>query len=165
MKRFVLHFLYLASISTIAVLWLNVTLRKQVQIGLLVHAILGENDVFIAGIAVVDITVAISRRSRAGSINIQDATMVYHQLRNDIESEYQVIEITDRITNSGMRLAEKYCLRGQDAVQLAAAEFINTLCIANSLPQLTFVSADKELNIAAVSAGLLVENPHDHSSS
>jgi len=56
--------------------------------------------------------VAISRRSRAGSINIQDATMVYHQLRNDIESEYQVIEITDRITNSGMRLAEKYCLRG-----------------------------------------------------
>ncbi len=79
---------------------------------MLVHAILGENDVFIAGIAVVDITVAISRRSRAGSINIQDAIMVYHQLRNDIESEYQVIEITDSITNSGMRLAEKYCLRG-----------------------------------------------------
>ena len=78
----------------------------------MVHAILSENDVFIAGIAAVDITVAISRRSRDGSINIQDATMVYHQLRNDIESEYQVIEITDSITNSGMRLAEKYCLRG-----------------------------------------------------
>lgn len=63
-----------------------------------------------------------------------------------------------------MRLAEKYCLRGYDAVQLAAAESMNTLCIANSLPQLTFVSADKELNIAAVSAGLLVENLHDYSS-
>ncbi|MDK2409098.1 MULTISPECIES: type II toxin-antitoxin system VapC family toxin [Aphanizomenonaceae] len=85
-------------------------------------------------------------------------------MKNDIESEYQVIEITDSIINSGMRLAEKYCLRGYDAVQLAAAESINTLCIANSLPQLTFVSADKELNIAAVSAGLLVENPHDYSS-
>ena len=123
-----------------------------------------KNDVFIAAITAVEITAAISRRSRAGSINIQDATIVYHQLKNDIESEYQVIEITDRIINSGMRLAEKYCLRGYDAVQLAAAESINTLCIANSLPQLTFVSADKELNIAAVSAGLLVENPHDYSS-
>jgi predicted nucleic acid-binding protein len=71
-----------------------------------------KNDVFIAAITAVEITAAISRRSRAGSINIQDAIMVYHQLRNDIESEYQVIEITDSITNSGMRLAEKYCLRG-----------------------------------------------------
>ena len=108
---------------------------------------------------------AISRRSRDGSINIQDAVMVYQQLKNDLESEYQVMEITDIIINSGIKLAEKYCIRGYDAVQLAAAESINTLCIANSLPQLTFVSADKELNIAAVSAGLLVENPHDHSSS
>ncbi|MCW9679891.1 hypothetical protein FJR41_003510 [Dolichospermum planctonicum UHCC 0167] len=54
----------------------------------MVHAILGENNVFIAGIAVVDITVAISRRSRAGSINIQDAIMVYQQLKNDLQSEY-----------------------------------------------------------------------------
>lgn len=50
-----------------------------------------KNDVFIAAITAVEITAAISRRSRAGSINIQDATMVYHQLKNDIESEYQVI--------------------------------------------------------------------------
>ena len=122
-----------------------------------------KNDVFIAAITDVEITAAISRRSRAGTINIQDATIVYHQLKNDIESEYQVIEITESIINSGMKLAEKYCLRGYDAVQLAAAESINTLCIANGLPQLTFVSADKELNIAAVSAGLLVENPNNHS--
>jgi len=122
-----------------------------------------KNDVFIAAITAVEITAAISRRTRAGSINIQNAIIVYHQFKNDIESEYQVIEITDNIINSGMRLAEKYCLRGYDAVQLAAAESINTLCIANSLPQLTFVSADKELNIAAVSAGLFVENPNNHS--
>jgi len=131
----------------------------------LVYAILGENDVFIAAIFVVDITVAISRRSRDGSINIQDVITVYQQLKTELQSEYKVIESTDIIINSGMKLAEKYCIRGYDAVQLAAAESINTLCIANSLPQLTFVSADKELNIAAVSAGLLVKNPHDHSSS
>ena len=122
-----------------------------------------KNNVFIAAITTVEITAAISRRSRAGSINIEDATMVYHQLKNDIESEYQVIEITSSIINSGMRLAEKHGLRGYDAVQLAAAESINTLCIANGLPHLTFVSADKELNIAAVSEGLFVENPNNHS--
>ncbi|MEA5552425.1 type II toxin-antitoxin system VapC family toxin [Anabaena cylindrica UHCC 0172] len=121
-----------------------------------------KNHVFIAAITSVEITAAISRRFRGGSISSKDATAVYHQLRNDIQSEYQVLEITDSIINSGMTLAEKYGLRGYDAVQLAAGKAINTLCIANNLPLLTFISADKELNIAAASEGLLVENPNKH---
>ena len=47
-----------------------------------------KNDVFIAPVTAVEITVAIGRRSRAGSIDIQDAIMVYHQFKNDLQCEY-----------------------------------------------------------------------------
>ncbi len=67
-----------------------------------------KHDVFITAITAVEITAAISRRSRAGSINIRDAITVYHQLKNDLKSEYQVIEVTDSIINLGMGLAEYY---------------------------------------------------------
>jgi hypothetical protein len=61
-----------------------------------------------------------------------------------------------------MALAETLGLRGYDAVQLAAGREINALCIASSLPPVIFVSADDELNAAAASEGLLIENPNDY---
>lgn len=61
-----------------------------------------------------------------------------------------------------MTLAETYALRGYDAVQLATACAINALCTANSLPPVKFVSADNELNAAAASEGLIVENPNNY---
>jgi predicted nucleic acid-binding protein len=121
-----------------------------------------KNTVFIAAITAVEITAAISRRSRGGNITPDDAKTVYSQLKIDLQSEYQVIEITDTIINFAMALAEKHGLRGYDAVQLAAAKAINNLCIANSLHPLTFISADQELNNAAVKEGLVVDNPNNH---
>ncbi|MEQ8466592.1 type II toxin-antitoxin system VapC family toxin [Coleofasciculus sp. E1-EBD-02] len=77
-----------------------------------------------------------------------------HKLKSDLQSEYQVVEIQQSIINSAMELAEAHGLRGYDAVQLAAGCAINVLCRANSLPSVTFVSADNELNIAAASEGM-----------
>ncbi len=59
-----------------------------------------------------------------------------------------------------MVLAEQQGLRGYDAVQLAASCAVNTLCTASGLPPIIFVSADNELNLAAASERLLVENPN-----
>ena len=120
------------------------------------------NDVLIAAIAGVEIVAAITRRTRGGSISATDATAACSQFRSDLQSEYQVVEITQSIINSAMALAEALGLRGHDAVQLAAGCEINALCIASSLPPVTFVSADNELNAAAVSEGLLIENPNDY---
>jgi len=58
-----------------------------------------------------------------------------------------------------MALAETHELRGYDAVQLAVVCELNALCVANRLPPVTFVSTDEELNAAAASKGLIVENP------
>jgi len=121
-----------------------------------------KNNILIAAITGVEIVAAITRRARGGSISATDATAACSQFRSDLQSEYQVVEITENIINTAMALAETLGLRGYDAVQLAAGHEINALCIASSLPPVTFVSADDELNSAAASEGLLIENPNDY---
>jgi hypothetical protein len=76
---------------------------------------------------------AITRRSRSGSIGVTDATIICKQFRNDFQKEYQIVEITESIINSGMAMSEAYGLRGYDAIQLAASCAINSLCISNGL--------------------------------
>ncbi len=120
------------------------------------------NDVLIAAITGVEIVAAITRRARGGSISATDATAACSQFRSDLQSEYQVVEVTESIINSAMALAEAHRLRGYDAVQLAAGREINSLCVVNGLPSVIFVSADNELNTAAASEGLLVENPNNY---
>ncbi|MEI2580908.1 type II toxin-antitoxin system VapC family toxin [Scytonema sp. PRP1] len=120
------------------------------------------NEVLIAAITFVEIIAAITRRARGGSISLTDATATCNLFRSDLLSEYQVVEITENIINSAMALAEVWGLRGYDAVQLAAGCAVNALCITNGLPPVNFVSADDELNKAAASEGLMVENPNNY---
>ncbi|MBD2449715.1 type II toxin-antitoxin system VapC family toxin [Nostoc sp. FACHB-152] len=120
------------------------------------------NEIMIAAITGVEIIAAITRRSRSGSILSQDAIAVCDQFKNDLQSEYQVVEITEGIINSAIELAQIYGLRGYDAVQLAACLAVNALCIANGLPPMTLVSADAELNTAAASEHIFVENPNNY---
>lgn len=111
---------------------------------------------------VLKIFAAIIRRARGGSINAIDATAVCAQFRSNLQTDYQIVEITESIISVGMMLAEIHGLRGYDAIQLSVGRAVNSLCIANSLPPVTLVSADDELN-AADSEGLIVENPNSYS--
>jgi predicted nucleic acid-binding protein len=120
------------------------------------------HEFFIAAVSGVEIVAAVTRRSRGGSISMPDAMAVCSQLRSDLQTEYQTLAITENIIKSGMTLAETHGLRGYDAIQLAAACAVNVLCIANNLPPIIFVSADNELNTAALGEGLVVENPNNH---
>jgi uncharacterized protein len=100
------------------------------------------HDIVIAAIAGVEITAAITRRARSGSIHSADAAVLCHQLRLDLKTEYQIIEISAHIITAAMNLAQTQGLRSYDAVQLAAACTVNSLCIKNSLPSITLVSAE-----------------------
>lgn len=121
-----------------------------------------DNEIFIAAITGVEIVAALTRRMRSGSISAADATLVCNQFRNDLQTDYQSVEITEAVINSGMILAETRDLRSYDAVQLAAGYAVNALCIANGLPPVIFVSSDNDLTLAAASEGLLVENPNNY---
>jgi hypothetical protein len=61
-----------------------------------------------------------------------------------------------------MALAERHGLRGYDAIQLAAALEINSFRTGQGLPPITLLSADAELNAAAVRDGLTVDDPNSH---
>ncbi|MBW4620510.1 MAG: type II toxin-antitoxin system VapC family toxin [Cyanosarcina radialis HA8281-LM2] len=120
------------------------------------------NEVFIAAIASVEIVAAIVRRSRGGSISTADAMLVCSQLKNDLQTDYRIVQITENVISRGIILAETYGLRGYDAIQLSAACAVNAICISNNLPPLTLVSADNELNAAAASEGLPIEHPNNY---
>jgi uncharacterized protein len=118
------------------------------------------NEVFIAAITSVEIVAAITRAERGKRISASDALAVRDQFKNDLQAEYQVMEITESIIVAGMVLAETYGLRGYDAIQLAAGCTVNTLCTSSGLAPIVFVSADNELNVAASNESLVVENPN-----
>ncbi len=120
------------------------------------------NQFFITAITGVEIISAITRRAKSGSINNRDAIAIRHQFKQDILSQYQVIEITGTIINSSMIMAEMYALRGYDAVQLASGRELNISCVANGLPAVIFVSADNTLNAAALAEGLVIDNPNNY---
>lgn len=61
-----------------------------------------------------------------------------------------------------MKQAETHGLRGYDAVQLAAAIIMNNRLAALGMPPITLLSSDLELNSAADSEGLLVDDPNAH---
>lgn len=120
------------------------------------------NNIFIAEITVVEITSAIVRRRRSGSLTVADAAAALRQFDADLTNVYFVSEVTSARLTEARRIAETYGLRGYDAVQLAVAVELNRDQIAVGLPFITLVSADDELLDAAGVEGLLVENPHHH---
>ena len=73
-----------------------------------------------------------------------------------------MIEVTESVGDTAMRLAESYALRGYDAVQLAAALELQAVRASFGLPAIIFVSADHRLNATASTEGLPVENPNDY---
>ncbi|MEX2560443.1 MAG: type II toxin-antitoxin system VapC family toxin [Pirellulales bacterium] len=120
------------------------------------------NDLYIARIAEVEVTSAIVRRDRGGSLAPSVATAALMQFRHDLANQYQTTEITDALLARATSFAESDGLRAYDAVQLAAVVELAEQHKALSLASPILVSADQELNAAAIAAGMTVENPNTH---
>jgi predicted nucleic acid-binding protein len=90
------------------------------------------------------------------------ASAALTDVRADFTADYQVIEITAALITRADALAEQHALRGYDAVQLAAALEVNAAYVAAGQPPVTLISADLELNTAAATEGLSVDDPNTH---
>lgn len=84
------------------------------------------------------------------------------RLKKSLENRYAFVEVSANIAERAMDLAEKYGLRGYDAVQLSSAIYIEQKRKSSLMSLITFVSADNDLNKAAFAEGLQVENPNDY---
>jgi predicted nucleic acid-binding protein len=120
------------------------------------------NLILLARITQVEIASAIARRLKGGSLTQTDALDALTLFQHDLTNNYFIIEVTSNLLYEAMNLATKHALRGYDAVQLAAALEINSERISQGLQALILVSADSELNTAAQTEGLIIENPNDY---
>ncbi len=120
------------------------------------------NSVFIANITGVEVVSAIARRVRGGKLPAADAVSAISTLEGDLIAEYLLTDISFAIVKSAMNLANNHGLRGYDAVQLAVALNVNQNNLAFNFPPIIFVSADNDLNNAALAEGLAVENPNNY---
>ena len=119
------------------------------------------NLLHVARVTGVEVVSAIARRARSGSLSAPHAAAALNLFRADFRTRFQIVGITAAVVKQAMRLAERHFLRAYDAVQLAAALQVHRRCLALG-QTLTLVSADADLNAAAVAEGLLVEDPNSH---
>jgi predicted nucleic acid-binding protein len=120
------------------------------------------NHIHVARVTGVEVISAITRQGRSGSLSPAGVATALTDFRYDFTNQYEMVEITPRLLTSAMNLAEAHALRGYDAVQLAAAVHLNARRLARRKSPLTFVSADADLNAAALAEGLAVDDPNNY---
>src|SRR5260370_42668566 len=120
------------------------------------------NSIFVAGVTGAEVVAALARKRKGKSLTAAQATKAISRFQRHFSLRYQKILITDSLVTAAMSYADKYELRGYDAIQLAAAKEIENELKEVGAASLIFVSADKDLNNAAQAEGLSVENPETY---
>ena len=121
-----------------------------------------QNSFYSARITLAEVISAFSRRLKNGSLSPSQTSKAKIRFRRTFNQKIFKIEIDAKLVERAADLAEKHALRGYDSVQLAAALTANDERISIGATPLTFVCADNNLNAAAQSEGLAVENPNNY---
>jgi predicted nucleic acid-binding protein len=117
----------------------------------------------ITEITLAETTAAISAKHRAvQGITRQERDETIELFLQHCNTEYHLIPTHRIIIERAILLTKNHRLRGYDAVQLASALITNEKLIIGRLPSLVFVTADKDLILAAKSEGLSTDNPNLH---
>ena len=120
------------------------------------------NDIFIANITGIEVAAAIARRVKGKSISQKAADKALRRFTRDFDKRFIIVDLTPKIIEEGILLAQKYGLRGYDTAQLAVGLSVRNRLIKSGVLNFTFISADKDLNSAAMREGLAVDNPNNH---
>ncbi len=121
------------------------------------------NHIYLSRITVVEVTAAIARRRKGGTLLPPRASSLLSRFRKHLAGRYTVVEVTPALLADAAKLANARELRAYDAVQLAGALTLKAQGTAIGLGGIVLVSADVDLNKAAQAEGLLVEDPNLHS--
>ncbi len=126
------------------------------------HKPSAQNVIYVAQITGIEVVSAISRRLRGNRLTQKSADKAIFRFKRDFTNKLRIIRLNDQIVAEAMRLSETYFLRGYDSVQLAIALELEKRFALQKFTSITFVSADNNLNSAAVAEGLAVDNPNDY---
>ena len=120
------------------------------------------DPVYLARATLVEVTSAITRRSRGGSLDAARAASILARFRQHLFGRYQIVEVFPSVWAAAAELAQAHGLRAYDAVQLAAPLDMNRRSQAGGRDVITLISGDRELNAAAQAEGLIVDDPNNH---
>lgn len=120
------------------------------------------NEISVAHVTGAEIVAAISRRVRIGLTTVTNGAKAIGVFNTHFQTKYRVVIVTLETVERAMSLAEKYALRGYDAIQLATALTVEEEMTADGFGPLTLISADGDLNQAAQTEGLLTDDPNQH---
>ncbi len=120
------------------------------------------HTLYIARVTAVEVCSAITRRQRGGHLSPAQAGAIIGHFRRHLTQRDNVLELTPALFDRAMLTARKHGLRAYDAVQLTAALEVDRLNRDDGFGPVTLVSADRELNAAAVAEGLVVDDPTTH---
>jgi predicted nucleic acid-binding protein len=119
------------------------------------------NECWLAAIARVELLAALYLRARVGTLTLAQAQQAELLFRHELATHYQMVPVRDTILDEAMRLVAVHPLRAYDAVQLAAALFVQAQYRAVGLASV-FLTADRTLLRAGAAEGLLVDDPNNH---
>ncbi len=120
------------------------------------------NKITSAKLSIVEVFSAMNRRLRELSISGAEYTKFSNDFLSFVETEYEMIDLSDAVLLESQRLLENYPLRAGDAVQLASALLANTQLQSAKLPTLIFLASDVRLLSAAKHEGLQTDDPQNH---
>ncbi|HEV8160489.1 MAG TPA: type II toxin-antitoxin system VapC family toxin [Pyrinomonadaceae bacterium] len=120
------------------------------------------NKIITGKLSVVEVLSAFNRRQRDKTLTATDYAQISTEFLKAVESEYQILDMTDTVLLEAQRLLETYPLRAGDAVQLASATLANAGLQSANLPALVFLGSDARLLTAANGEGLLTDDPQNH---
>lgn len=120
------------------------------------------NAHLVARITWVEVTSALARRQREGSLSPEQVAKALRAFRFDWNTQFRVVDLDQPLAELAGQLLARHPLRAYDAVQMASALRIHPSFSSSRSTSLTFVAADDRLLGAAEAEGLQVDNPNHH---
>lgn len=118
--------------------------------------------VLIANVTIVEVAAALASKRRSQEITPETYAQVMQDFIRDASTQYRILGVDQNVITLGVELTGRQKLRGYDAVQLAVALTINNALVNQQILPLTFISADRDLLIAASNEGLSTDDPNQH---
>ncbi len=119
------------------------------------------NTIIISRLSISEVFSAFNRRQRELSLSQADYQKVAQDFEDYCQTQYQIIEITEEVSEKSRGLLEKYPLRASDSIQLASAVSTNENLKQANFPELIFLASDQKLLDAANGENLQNDNPQN----
>lgn len=120
------------------------------------------NKIITTKLNVAEVLSAMNRRQREANITPTEYAKFSGDFLSFVETDYEMVELSDAVLLEAQRLLETHPLRGGDAIQLASALLANTQLQSAKLPVLIFLASDARLLTAANNEGLQTDDPQNH---